>query len=328
LKNVAVQKNLPDLVLMRHPYLHDLNTRGLVKNIRPLVDDSTVIRSRIGALSALGFPEALYGLALRCHVPALFYRMDLTSEPMFTLGDLLSVANVETPVGMDLSLSSSSWGISAFGGQLFDDDGGLGVAHGGFTEWLTWLRAAKQQGMVLENDSKTLLSQFVNGDIAYLIADSSLLPVLYDSLSVEQVGVTSLPPGPEGEFPMPMLQVEALVFPSGHDDTDTQQALALAEFLTSDESQTALVRAIYAIPTNQMTMVTLDDPAVTVLSELAEYTLIMPDTAVMERLNVAAQQVYADLFAGRITPDEGVDAFTRAIEASSDNPSSSTGGAE
>lgn len=305
----------PDLLLAPHSLIDPLTEAGLIKDIAPFVEASTLVSLRFGALSAFEQQEALYGVPLACYVMGLYYNSALTDGQIGTVDDLLSSATPEVQVALDTTFYGAYWGIPAFGGQLLDEANQLALDQGGFEEWLVWLKAARTQpGMVLNQDIATLHRRFTTGKAAYLIAGSEHLPAFRAALGAEQVGVTYLPAGPDGYPGMPLLDVQGLMFNARLDGQRTRRALAFATFAASDAGQTLLMNEALLIPANQLTVVAIDDPVLGCFSEIVDYSRIVPDFRAMSQLTALGNRVYHDVLSGASKPAEAIDKMMRAMK--------------
>src|SRR5690606_14206265 len=161
-----------------------------------------------------------------------------------TLADLMAQAQAGVEVGLNTSFENAFWGIRAFGGRLFDEEGQAILDEGGFANWLTWLKNAQDvPAFILSNDRAALRTLFAEGKRGYLI-DSSLASrdlqtdgeMAEDTeaddaggISPAAIGVRPLPDSPTGS-PGPFLGVEALLFSAASSHHQTVLALDLARF--------------------------------------------------------------------------------------------------
>lgn len=313
----AVQEDTaPDLVLASHTIGDQLQHDGVIKNIKSLADDTVLVQYRPGSLDAVESHHhtQFYGLPVSCDTTVLYYNTKLVSEPPQTLADLLTAATPKTPVAIDVSFSGAFWGISAVGGQILDSQGQFAVNQSGFVEWLTWLKTAQTHpGIVLNADQSALRKLFASGKAAYIITGSDAFHRFKATLGIENVGVAPLPPA-SGEYTsIAFSEIDALMFPSTSDEEDTRIAVAFAAYAASDKSQTLFMNNASLIPTNQLTIVDIETPALQNLSDAFTSSIIMPDRSAMERLKVPGEKIYQDVLSGTVMPEEAVNAFMQAI---------------
>lgn len=297
LSTAAKAGNRPDVILASHTLMHPLRQADLIQDLRPMFEESVIIRFLSGILGELSVGKALYGLPLNCRAMGLFYNTTLASEPA-TMEELLA-ASVAIPTDLQ---SAFWWGIPLFGGLLEYEGGELRLDDAyrqSAADWLRWLNAAKQHsGVIFDRNPAALRRMFAAGKLAYLIAESDALPEFRRALGRDAVGVALLPNEAE-----PFMQVDAFFISSGIDDAQTKVAAAFAQFATSDAMQTALMKESRIVPANELTLAGLDDPTLANLSEMARYSR-MPDAAMMAKLIKFRERAYEDLFTDTQTPEE------------------------
>lgn len=305
----------PDLIVTSHQLLGDFMRGNLVQDLRPFVNEATLIQYRPGTLNAFMDAKRLYGLPLACRVMGLYYNPALVSSPAVAVDDLLTVPAPSYTMALDTSFSGAFWGISAFGGTVIGESGGINIDENGLIRWLTWLQAAKQRSnVILQPDPTEVLKTFMAGNTAYMAADSDVLTTIRNTLPAGQIGVTMLPAGPEGAQPTPFFQIDAFFVPTGIDEERTQRAVACAVFATSDASQTALMNNIALVPTNQLTDVAIKDSALASFSVMVDYSILMPDITTMSALTASGDTVYHDVLVGGKSPGEAVRQFMSVLQ--------------
>jgi len=111
----------PDLLIIPSQWERDLAEAGLIQDLSDRELDTSLYLS--GAVETLRYEGRLYGLPMSLRTVALYYNRELTTEPPTTLTGLLSQAAQGRQVLLYSDFYHAFWGIRAFGGQLFDDEG-------------------------------------------------------------------------------------------------------------------------------------------------------------------------------------------------------------
>ncbi|MCP4400036.1 MAG: extracellular solute-binding protein, partial [bacterium] len=238
----------PDLLLLPDKIPQELIEKNLLREISLPDNELSIYFS--AALETLRYHDKLYALPLSLHAHALYYNAEMVESPPNTLEELLQEALNGRRVALDINFYDAFWGVQAFGGTLFDSEGRVTLNQGGFTNWLNWLKSARNvPSMLLSNDSEMLQGAFIQGKTAYYTGSSRELPALQKALGENILRVTPLPAGPN-DLSGPILEVEALLFNKASSQKQAEAALQLAQFLTNFEQQTEFVRKLGRIPAN------------------------------------------------------------------------------
>jgi len=258
-ENTAAQGLGPDLLIGANDWIHQLAQGELIKDISGDMSDTSAYLS--GAVESLRLsdpsleqepeePVPLYGLPLSLRPVALYYNAKLVSTPATTLDELLAHAAKGQQVTLNSNFDEAFWGIQAFGGQLFDQDGRVILDQGGFANWLRWLKKAQNEpGVIVNKDDLTLRELFIEERAAYYVAGPEVLPLLQEQMGAT-IGVVPLPAGPHGASG-PLLRVETIMFNPASSRNQSKLALELAKFLTNIEQNTVLMRETRRVPANQ-----------------------------------------------------------------------------
>jgi arabinogalactan oligomer/maltooligosaccharide transport system substrate-binding protein len=170
---------------------------------------------------------------------------------------MLARAQAEPTQGAGLynSLYHLFWGLPAYGGRLFDDNGVVMLDQGGdVAGYLTWLRHMSQtQGSYVDTDYGMLLDRFKKGEFAYFVDG----PWAIDDLSAalgSNLAVAGLPAGPNGPA-QPWLHADGVMLNPRSAPEQQQLALLFAEHLTSAESGAVLASLAKRLPANRNTVI-------------------------------------------------------------------------
>ncbi len=267
----------PDIIIGPSEGIARLAEDGLIKALDALAPPELTQRYLPVANQAASYDGRLYGLPLSLRTTALYYNPEHIANPARTLADLLEEASVEHPVALHVDAYHVLWGTAAFGGLTFDNEQRPQMEIEGLTQWLEWLREALEAPGVVGVGSHTAAAEeqvvrWTEGELAYLIGDTSLLWDLWSTLGVEQVRVAPLPAGPDGES-CPFLSVEALLFNPGLSSRTTELAIAFATYATGTEGQSLLMTSAARVPAN-INVRTEEYPAIAGFLEQAKTAVI------------------------------------------------------
>ena len=297
----------PDILLAPHDLLGTLKRNKLIKPINALIDQSILEQYQPESVLAFDSDGLLYGLPQTMDVMALYYNNQMVEKPARTLADLLASAK-ETPLALDSSFYGAAWGVSAFGGQLPLDTGSKGnnTAQAGFIAWLSWLQEATAEpgGIIFSANPSDLQERFVRGDAAYLVASSSDLSELRAQLGQDHLSVTTLPAGEAGEA-KPFLHVDGFFFAAAQSEEQTKLALAFAQFMTSETSQTWLAQEASLLPTNNLAITLLHDPALSRFVKQSESSTLLPDKS-QQNIFESGHNLYHQVLVERRQPAEAL----------------------
>lgn len=296
-QNTAAQGLGPDLLIGSSDWIAPLAEADLILDINRSVPETEAYLPT--AVESLRLGEGLYGLPLSLAPVALYYNSKLVDTPASTLDDLLLEAANGKAVALNTNFDEAFWGIQAFGGQLFDDDGRVILDQGGFANWLGWLKSAQEApGMILNNDQVTLRDLFSNQKAAYYVAGPEELPILQEALGHDAIGVVPLPAGPNGPAG-PLLRVETIMFNPSSSTNQHQLALTLAKFLSNAQQNTVLMRELGRVPANQR--VRVDPrvyPAIDGFATQARSAVPMSNLPQMESVRRLGQNTYTQVLLG------------------------------
>ena len=309
----------PDLVVGPSAWIPALADAGVIRPIGtlPVATDAYLPN----ALANASYRGELYGVPFSLHPVALYYNSKLVEAPAKTLPDLLSQAEQGQNVAITTLFDKAFWGVPAFGGRLFDDDGRVALDEGGFADWLNWLKKAQDApGMFLSRDEATLLDLFLEQRVAYYVAGPAILPMAWEKLGEENVGVVPLPAGPEGPAG-PFLRVEALMFNTSSSERQANLALALSQFLTNAEQSATLVREVGLVPANRRVRVDRRAyPAVGGFVTQSYSAVSVPNTPQMDLISELADSIYTQVLEGVLDAADAAKQITERVDESFGSP--------
>ncbi|MCB0082475.1 MAG: extracellular solute-binding protein, partial [Caldilineaceae bacterium] len=315
----------PDLCLLHANALAPLIDEGLVEDMSHLIEPDFLQRYAPAVPDALRRNTNLYGLPLTIDTMALYYNSKLVEEPPVALGDLLSQLDADRQIAFSYRpFDSAHWGVSAFGGKIFNTEGELALNDGGFAEWLEWLQMARDRPGVLLTRSQTEAERlFATAEASFLVGQRSALRNLQAALGPDAPRVAPLPAGPEG-VSGPLLQVDGFVLNPTLEEHEMAAALAFARFTTDVESQDMLMDLAELAPANINVTDVEAHPAVAGFLEQAKTAVISPNRPQMRVIRDLGNTIYEKVLEQNSDPTETLADFTTFIqsvaETSPDNP--------
>jgi maltose-binding protein MalE len=308
----------PDLLIGPSGWVRPLADAGLIQDINGRVDDtSNYLSTAVETLrhQLPGQPETgLYGLPLTLETSALYYNKSMVATPADTIDTLQLHARDGQKVALNSSFGPAFWGVSAFGGQLFNEEGRVMLDLGGFANWLSWLKTAQTEAnIILEDDQSTLKTLFMQGEVAYLPDTIDSLPQFEAALGQDAVGVVPLPRGPN-QPAGPFLRTEAAMINTHSSNAQSDLALRLAEFLASTAQQTKLMRQTNKVPANNRVRV---DPQVYPVTAAflaqARTAVPYPNRPQMDTVDKFGNEAYLQALTGAVSPNEVARIFTNRV---------------
>ena len=242
----------PDLVLAPAAWLGDLVDAGVRAAVGWPGAAGVQADYWPGALEGVRWNGQLYGLPTYFDTVSLFANTSLVdpANPPQTTADLLAraQAGANNGIGLYNNLYHLYWGIPAYGGRLFDENG-LAVldATPGAAAYLDWLKAvSKTPGSYVDTDYGMLLDRFKKGEFGYFVDGPWSIGDLTAALG-ENLAVLPLPAGPAGPAG-PWLQTDGVFLNPQVAPEQQALALALARHLTNEESGAALAATARRLP--------------------------------------------------------------------------------
>ena len=303
----------PDLLLISSEYAARLASAELVSNINDKVEPGFLQRYIPDVPEAMRFEGGLYGLPITMDTIALYYNTNLVSEPPVDLGDLLSQIGPDRQVVLPYTpFKMAHWGITAFGGRLFDVEGNLTITDGRFEEWLQWLKeSGDQPGMVLTRDQAEAATLFTQGEATYFIGERALLGDLQERIGESLVRVAPLPAGPEGASG-PVLDVQGLMFNPASRNMDS--ALAFAEYMAGAESQSMLMKDGDLMPANISVRNPVASPAITGFLDQAASAVVLSNRPERDTIFGLGDSIYENVLEQKAEPATVLEDFAMFFE--------------
>lgn len=309
----------PDLLIGSSDWTRQLADAGLIRDLNQYADLST--RDFLpGTVETLRYRDRLYGLPLSLETSALFYNTKLVDTPAKSFDDLLAQASEGINTVIITTFDDAFWGLSAFGAQLFDDQGRLVLDQGGFSDWLNWLQTASARPQFyLENDHEGHYRLFESGEAAYYVGKLEEYATLQQKLGEDAVGISVLPSGPAGPAG-PLLRTEAMMFNSYSAPAQTEAALSLAQFLAGTGVQNELSRddRLDRVPANRWVRIDARvHPAIAAFRSQARSAIPVPNLPQMDYVWQYGDEAYIGVLTGITAPSEAATKLTRQVNEAS-----------
>ena len=245
----------PDLILAPNWWLRELAAAEVLLPIENQITAQERMQFLSASIDSLVWKGMLYGLPTDYELVALYFNRRLLDEFSLpsTVDDLIQLAE-ESPLqgaGIYASFYHLAWGIAAYGGKLFDEDGRVVLEQTpGTAEFLTWLqRAGGTPGIFVSLDYGMLMDRFKKEEYALFIDGPWSIGELRQRFG-EDLGVTTLPAGHSGPARSWLSADGVFLNPT---TTIEQQDLALtfARHMTNAESALTIARIAGRLPAHK-----------------------------------------------------------------------------
>ncbi len=297
----------PDALLVPNDLIFELASQGAITSVA-----GEVLQQYIpSALNAVDYQGAVFGYPFAVNVNALYYNVELVSDPPTQLANLATEATAGRGVFVPTTFHDAYWGISAFGATPFDADSRVVLDRTGFDQWLTWLANAQSTpNIITSTDARAGLEAFSAGELAYFIGDASALASAREALGEDGVGVALLPAGPAGDA-APLLKVDAWVINAQLTPAQQELTRRFAAFATNADSQRRLLEESERIPAN--VNLDIDDPARATFRDEAVRAVSLPNTAQTQTLLQMGDSVYRAVLQNGEAPSLAALTFANAV---------------
>ncbi|UCC50562.1 MAG: extracellular solute-binding protein, partial [Anaerolineaceae bacterium] len=303
----------PDLLLISSEYSTRLASAELVGNISDQIEPDFLQRYIPNVPEAMRFEGGLYGLPVSVDTMALYYNDLLVKDPPVDLGDLMTQISPDQQFALPYTpFRDAHWGLTAFGGRLFDIDGSLDVTSGGFGEWLNWLQKARNQpGLMLTRNQAEAQELFSQGKAAYFVGERRQLNELQEQLGENLVRVAPLPAGPEGSSG-PILDVQG--FMVNPNSSEAMAAIEFAKYAASAESQALLMREGNLAPAHVNVAGLAAFPAISGFLDQAKTAVVIANRAETDTIFGLGDIIYESVLEDGADPAAVLEGFTTFFE--------------
>ena len=251
----------------------------------------------------------MYGLPTSFELVALYYNKRLLDEEALprVADDLidLALASPSRGVGIYTNFYHLFWGIPAYGGRLFDEDGRVVLEQTTGTEdFLDWLlRANDTPGIFVALDYGMLMDRFKKEEFALFIDGPWSIGELQQRFGAD-LGVSPLPAGPAGPA-RPWLGADGVFLNPAASANQQELALELARRMTNAESASLLASIAGRLPAHKRADLG-DDAILAGFMRQSESAQPHPHHAEMEQVWRYAANMIAQTLSGTASPQETV----------------------
>ena len=306
----------PDVIIGVDNVFPMLVEEGLLRELGRYDIETNHLPARVGF--AMIEEEEIYGMPFSSATHVLYYNRSTVSVPPRNLDGLVEAVDEGYTVAMPISFYDSYWGVRAFGGEILQPTGEI-QADDALTEWLQWLLEAQENpNFLLNSNYEDLRQLFVRGEADFFIGASSELP--HFKLEMEdatQVGIARLPFASTDFESGSFLELELMAVSTN--SAEPRLAVELINFLTNTPHQRMLALDVAGkIPVNnQLSFDRRLFPVAWTFHVQAQQSQVTPvrlETA-KQRLSQVGDEVYFEVLAGVIPPEEANDRLIEAFYA-------------
>lgn len=319
---IAVTTGLgPDIIVLPVDKLPELVQLNGIDNIERYMDEDTRERYPESVLQLVRLNDRTYGLPTALNTMAIYYNRARVENPTNTLSGLIEQASQDTNILLPTNFYDAAWGIQAFGGELFNEEGMVILDQGGFANWLAWLRESRSApGMIQDTNRDVLRQRFLAGDAGYYFGYARELSEIRAALGAENVGVVTLPAGPIGSAG-PFLSADAFFFSTVSSSNQRRIAIALAKFITNAEQSARLMRTVSHVPANQRVRINQRlNPIVATFAAQARAAIPRPTGEQFEQLLALGNEAYVRALESEVSPVEVALSFTNDVNEANGFP--------
>ena len=303
-----------DLFFLSHQYLSTMLEAQAVQPIGDLIDPALVQQMRPIAVDAMSAGGDLYGVPVVADLQILFQNQSLARDAAGTLAELRAQAQSGVPVLLDGSFGWAFWGVGAFGGRLFGDDGQFVLSPTALTAWLSWLQESQQRFGIRTTPARSESRQlFLDRRSAYHVATSVDYSDLVDQIGADDLSVILMPLGPAGPG-RPFATFDGFMASA---DLTREQATLAARFLNyaaSVPAQDNLLRQLGVLPANSAVLIGAYPNATRVAVQLQSATLLQNEPWV-RTVFALGDIAYRQVLQEGVAPAEAVRQMYETLEA-------------
>ena len=307
-----------DLMFVPHRTLRGLVDGGVIAPVTPLIDPAIVQQMRPLAVTAMRLDNDLYGAPILIDMQTLYYNSGLINDAAGTLADLRAQAQASVPVLLDASFEYGFWGVGAFGGRLFSDDGQFALSPTALTEWLAWLQESQQSfGVRVTGERSEATDLFLQRQSAYLVAPALRFNELLSQVGSESLNVALFPQGPGGPG-RPLASVGGMAMRNGLSARQELLASRFLSYVASVQAQSELLLAHRIMPANGAVLLDRNPSVARMVEQLQSATLVQYRPW-LESVFTLGDSAYAAVLFDGVAPSEAVSRMYAALEADAAN---------
>lgn len=306
-----------DLYFLSHQHLPRLAAAQAVAPIDDLIDPALVRQMRPIALESMRVGNKLYGAPVVADLQVLFQNQALAGDAAGTLADLRVQAQAGAPVLLDGSFAWGFWGVGAFGGRLYGEDGQFVLSPTALTAWLAWLQESQQRFGIRTTPARSESRQlFLDRRSAYFLSASVEYDDLKAAIGQGDLQVALLPLGPAGPG-RPFATFEGVMAAAALPQDQKALAARFLNYAASVPAQDELLRQLGLLPANSAVLIGAYPDVMRMAVQLQTATLFESEPwvpTVFDLGDVAYRQVLQE----GVAPAEAVRQMYEAISAEAD----------
>ncbi|MBD2653521.1 extracellular solute-binding protein [Synechocystis sp. FACHB-383] len=302
----------PDLVLTKNLYLGRLMERNALFPIP--YNEIALDNFRQDALSQMEYGGKLYAIPVTLGTQTLCYNKKKVKQVPTNLDEIVSLSRQGYSFGITSNFSDTLWGLGAFGGKVFNQEGEVILNQGAWSKWMEFLITIKNEpNVVFIPTSLATNRAFSEGRLAYITCWSLAIPELIASVGLENLGIAPLP-GLPGAPSSPALTGFSFVLNPTSNDEQRGLALKAATFFTNTEQQQQwILESRSAIPVN--VHVQIPSSLFTIQAQLKKQSLTatsysMKEIDKIEFMLDIGERFYTSVLSGAITSQAAAQEIT------------------
>lgn len=299
----------PDLILAPNWWIRKLAASKAVLPIEKEISAQERMQYYPASIENLALDGKLYGLPTDYELVALYFNRRLLDEVNLpsTVDELIELAQ-ESPsqgAGIYASFYHLTWGIAAYGGKLFDEDGRVVLEQSeGTAEFLTWLqRADSTPGIFVSLDYGMLMDRFKKEEFALFIDGPWSIGELRQRFG-DDLGISTLPAGHSGPA-RPWLSADGVFLNPATTSAQQDLALTFARHLTNVESASTLAGIAGRLPAHRDADLN-DDGLLAGFAEQAGSAISQPHHPELDEVWGYANDMITQVLRGSKIPEEAV----------------------
>ena len=299
----------PDLILAPNWWIRELAASKALLPIENQITTQERMQFIPASIENLVWEGLLYGLPTDYELVALYFNRRLMDELSLpgTADDLIELAQ-ESPLqgaGIYASFYHLAWGIAAYGGKLFDEDGRVVLEQTpGTAEFLIWLQGAEDTpGIFVSLDYGMLMERFKKEEFALFIDGPWSIGELQQRFG-EDLGVTTLPAGHSGPA-RPWLSADGVFLNPTTTIEQQDLALTFARHMTNAESASIVARIAGRLPAHKDADLK-GDPLLAGFAKQAGNAVPQPHHPELDEVWGYANDMITQVLRGAATPGEAV----------------------
>ncbi len=299
----------PDLILAPNWWLQELVAADVLLPLENRISAQERTQFIPAAIENLSLAGVLYGLPTNYELVALYYNKRLLDEKNLprTTEDFidLALASPSQGTGIYTNFYHLFWGIPAYGGRLFADDGRVILEQtSGAADFLRWLlRAQSTPGIFVDLDYGMLIDRFKKEEYAFFIDGPWSVGELREVFGAD-LGVSPLPAGPVGPA-RPWLSADGVFLNPATTAYQQELALMLARHMTNAESASLLAQIAGYLPARRDAVPGID-PLMAGFMRQGETAIPQPHYTEMNEVWGYAGDMIAKALSGAAPAEEAV----------------------